>query len=93
MFDLRDLRCFVAAYELGGFSRAADALHTVQSSVSARIRRLEHFIGAPLFERRHRAIAPTAKADLLYHHARRVLRQVDELETAVRTPGRTTRAA
>lgn len=84
MFDLKDLRCFVATYELGGFARAARALNTVQSSVSARIKRLEHLIGAPLFERKHRCIAATAKGDLLYQHAKRVLGQVDELQTAIK---------
>jgi len=84
MFELKDLRCFVAAYELGGFARAAKALNTVQSSVSVRIKRLEHLIGASLFERKHRAIAPTAKGDLLYQHAKRVLGQISELEVAMR---------
>lgn len=83
MFDLRDLRCFVATYELGGFARAANALNTVQSSVSTRIKRLEHLVGAPLFDRRHRSIAPTVKADLLYKHACRVLAALSELESVV----------
>lgn len=84
MLDLRDLRCFVAVYELRGFARAAKRLNTVQSSVSTRVRRLEHFLGAPLFDRFHRNVTPTEKGVLLYKHARQVLDQVDELETVVR---------
>lgn len=84
MLDLRDLQCFVAVYELRGFARAAKALNTVQSSVSTRVRRLEHFLGAPLFDRMHRNVMPTEKGVLLYQHARRVLDQVGELETVVR---------
>jgi len=84
MFDLKDLRYFVATYELGGFARAAKALNTVQSSVSMRIGRLERVVGEALFERKHRSIAPTAKGELLYHHAKRVIRQVGELETAAK---------
>ena len=83
MLDVKDLRCFVAVYETGGFARAAAVLNTVQSNVSARVLRLERLIGAPLFERRHRAIAHTARGELLYRHATRVLGELEELEVAV----------
>ena len=84
MFDVKDLRCFVAVYERRGFGRAAIQLHTVQSAVSTRIRKLESLVGAALFERMHRGIAATSKGDLLYRHAKRVLDQFDELEKTVR---------
>ena len=82
MLEVKDLRCFVAVYETGGFARAAAVLNTVQSNVSARVLRLERLIGAPLFERRHRAIAPTARGELLFRHATRVLGELEELEVA-----------
>ncbi len=81
--DLKDLRCFIAVYELNGFARAARSLDTVQSNVSNRVRRLEQLIGAPLFERRHRGIAATAKGELFYQYARKVLERVGELESAM----------
>lgn len=84
MLDLRDLRCFVAVYELRGFARAAKALNTVQSSVSTRVRRLEQFIGGPLFDRLHRNVTPTEKGELLYKYARKVLDHVGELENVVK---------
>ena len=84
MFHLRDLQCFVTAYELHSFSRAADVLDMVQSQVSARIRRLEEEINAPVFVRLHRGVLPTTRGDLLYEHAKRVLSEVAELETAVK---------
>ncbi len=80
MLDLKDLRCFVAVYETRGFARAAAALTTAQSNVSVRVLRLEQLIGAPLFERRHRSILPTAKGELLYRHAKRVFTEIEELE-------------
>ncbi len=83
MLDLRDLRYFVAVYETRGFGRAAAQLKVAQSNVSMRVLRLERLLGAPLFERRHRAIAPTARGDLLYRHALRVLVEVEELETTM----------
>jgi LysR family nitrogen assimilation transcriptional regulator len=84
VFDVKDLRCFVAVYERRGFARAATQLHTVQSAVSTRIRKLESMVGAPLFERMHRGIAATNKGHVLYRHAKRVLDQFDELEKTVR---------
>jgi LysR family transcriptional regulator, nitrogen assimilation regulatory protein len=84
MLHLRDLHCFVLVYELQSFSRAADSLDTVQSMMSTRIQRLEQFIGAPLFLRLRRGVLPTRKGDQLYEHAKRVVRDVAELESAVR---------
>lgn len=84
MLLLKDLQCFVAVYESGGFCRAGDALDTVQSQVSTRVRRLEKSIGAPLFERLHRGIRPTLKGELLYRHAKRVFEEIGELESALK---------
>ena len=84
MLDLKDLRCFISVYERKGFARAAVELHTVQSNVSARIRKLEEEIGSPLFERLHRSIRPTEKGELMYRYATRVLAEVSELEAAMR---------
>lgn len=84
MLQLKDLECFLAVYESGGFSRAADLLDMVQSQVSVRMRRLEKTVGAPLFERLHRGIRPTNKGELLYRHAKRVFRELGELETALK---------
>lgn len=84
MLDLKDLRCFVSVYERRGFARAAVELGTVQSNISARVRRLEVEIGSPLFERLHRSIRPTPKGELMYRYATRVLADVSELEAAMR---------
>ena len=86
--DLRDLRYFIAVYEAEGFSRASRALGTVQSNVSARIRNLEESLGVELFRRRHRNVAPTAKGETLYRHARKVMNAVSHAETAIRRPRR-----
>jgi DNA-binding transcriptional LysR family regulator len=84
MLHLRDLHCFMQVYEARSFSRAADSLDTVQSLVSTRIQRLEQFVGAPLFVRLHRGVVSTEKGELLYEHAKRVLHDVAELESAFR---------
>lgn len=82
--DVEDLRFFVAVYESEGFSRASRRLGTVQSNVSARIRNLEGALGVPLFERRYRRVAPTARGDQLYRHARKVISALDDAKRAIR---------
>ena len=80
--DVKDLRYFVAVYEAEGFSRASRELGTVQSNVSARIRNLEGALGIALFERRYRRVAPTAGADKLYRHAKKVINSLNQVERA-----------
>jgi len=86
ILNLSDLQCFVLVYEQRSFTRAANVLDTSQSQVSARIQRLERFAGMPLFTRLPHGILPNRKGELLYEHAKRVLGNVSELETAVREP-------
>jgi DNA-binding transcriptional LysR family regulator len=84
MLHFRDLHCFILVYELRSFSRTADALDMVQSQISTRIQRLEQFIGASLFLRSRRGVQPTRHGDLLYEHAKRVARDIAELESALK---------
>lgn len=81
--DVKDLRYFVAVYEEGGFARAGILLETVQSNVSARIRRLESALGVQLFERHRRGVVATEKGEKLYRHAKRVIALLEETPGAV----------
>lgn len=83
--DIRDLRYFVAVYEAKGFSRACAVLDTVQSNVSARVQRLERFLGVALFERRYRTIVPTGNGEALYVHAKHVIATLDHMEHIMRS--------
>jgi LysR family hydrogen peroxide-inducible transcriptional activator len=49
--DLRQLAALVAIADHGSFSRAASALHTVQSNISGHIMRLERELGVELVDR------------------------------------------
>jgi len=49
--DLRQLAALVAVADTGGFSAAADSLHTVQSNVSSHVARLERELGVTLVDR------------------------------------------
>jgi LysR family transcriptional regulator, glycine cleavage system transcriptional activator len=57
---LSTLRSFEAAARLLSFSKAADELFVTHGAVSRAIRHLEDHLGAPLFQRKTRAVHLTA---------------------------------
>ena len=71
--DLRQLEVFARVVELRSFSRAAEALHLTQSTVSEHVRLLEEEIGARLFDRLGRETLPTRAGELLFGYAQRML--------------------
>jgi DNA-binding transcriptional LysR family regulator len=86
--DAADLKVFEAVARLGGMSRAAAELHTVQSNVTARIRALEARLGTPLFQRHSRGVALTAAGRRLLPYALRVQRLLEEARRAAVDDGR-----
>ena len=68
-FDLRQLEIFRKVVELKSFSKAAEAVHLAQASVSERIATLEKSIDIKLLDRLGRQIVPTKAGELLYKHA------------------------
>ncbi len=85
--DAADLRIFEAVARLGGMTRAAAELHTVQSNVTARIRALEDELGTPLFERSSRGVALTAAGRRLLPYAVRVRPLLEDARQAVDDEG------
>lgn len=65
--DLLDT--FLDLIETRNFNRTAERLGTTQSTVSARIRSLEHAVGARLFERGRGGAAPTSSGLRFEQHA------------------------
>src|SRR5687768_2337997 len=59
------LRSFEAAARTLSFTLAAKELYLTQSAVSRQIQMIEADLGAPLFERRHRALALTEAGQVL----------------------------
>jgi DNA-binding transcriptional LysR family regulator len=57
--DLKQIRCFVAAYEEGSFSKAALREHCTQPGLSVYIQRLENMLAHRLFDRKARGVTPT----------------------------------
>lgn len=85
MLSLHQLTCFLATYEHGSLTAAAEELGYAQPSVSEQIRALEKTLGVTLFRRVGRGVVPTTVADALRPHAERVLATVDEASQAVQS--------
>lgn len=83
--EVRLLRSFVAIYERGSLSRAADRLGCTQAAMSMRLKMLETEIGGLLFMRQHHRLEPTSKGSELYAKALSVLAAYDEMLSATRS--------
>jgi len=93
MIDLNLVRAFVAIYQTGSVSAAAERLHITQPSVSHALARLRDLLGEPLFTRHRDGMAPTFFATQLYEKFRHAL---SDIETAIESarnfdPARSTR--
>jgi DNA-binding transcriptional LysR family regulator len=77
----------VAVAEESSFTRAADRLHLVQSSISAAVLALERELGVKLLERGSRRSELTDAGRALLPEARRVIEGVDLAADAVRQVG------
>lgn len=71
--ELRQLEYFIAVASHGSFTKAAREVHTVQSTLSSAIHRLEQDVGTPLFERTTRRVALTMAGQALLPLATRMV--------------------
>jgi LysR family cyn operon transcriptional activator len=74
---LRHLRYLLAVADNGGFTRAAEALHVSQPTLSQQIRQLEETLGVSLFDRTSRTVKPTDAGQAYIECARRVLVELE----------------
>jgi DNA-binding transcriptional LysR family regulator len=74
--DLKQIRCFVAAYEEGSFSKAALREHCTQPGLSVYIQRLETMLAHRLFDRKARGVTPTIAGRHFYACCADVLKTV-----------------
>ena len=75
--DLHKLRIFATVARLGSFTRASEALHMTQPTVSQQIAVLESQIGTPLIERQSRRLRLTAAGEALLPYAEQLLALAD----------------
>ena len=71
--SVQQLRCFLAAYQLGSFTAAAQRLGMAQPSVSEQVRLLERSCGTALFVRVGRGVVPSEAARALAPYAERAV--------------------
>ena len=81
------LRFFEAVARLGAMSRAAEALNTVQSNVTARIKALEEELGVALFRRHSRGVALTSAGERLLPYALKSVHLMTEARRSVLDEG------
>ncbi|ONI67900.1 LysR family transcriptional regulator [Kribbella sp. ALI-6-A] len=81
--DSRQLEYFVAVAEELSFTRAAQRLFTVQSTVSAAVRSLESDLKTTLFDRSTRRVSLSAAGQALLPEAKVALEALDRARAAV----------
>ena len=81
--ELRQLEYFIACCDQGTFTAAARSLHVVQSAVSASIAKLEHELGAQVFDRTPNSLVLTDVGRAVVEPARSALRARVEVFNAV----------
>ena len=84
---LRQLTFLLALAEHGSFSRAAEAAHVTQPTLSAGIKELETILGATLVERGARGAALTPAGEAAVSRARIVLTEAEDLVHVARAAG------
>lgn len=89
--DLNELQVFVTVAREKSFSRAAGKLYRTQPAISMSVRKLEEWVGEPLFVRGSRAGRLTGAGEVLIEYAERMLnlreqarRGVDDLRGLTR---------
>ena len=82
--NIDNLRCFIEVASCGNFTKAAERMYLVQSTVSRRVAKLEEELGRMLVVRDSPTFRLTPEGALLLERGRRVLEELDALERAVR---------
>lgn len=78
------MRLYARIVELGSFTAAADDLNLPRATVTHAIKRLEARLGAQLLQRTTRRVRTTRDGEVYYGHCRRLLADLDEVETDFR---------
>lgn len=82
--DMRQLRYFVQIVESGSLAKASRQLFIAQPALSQQMARLEVEVGKALLVRSSRGVVPTDNGEALYHHAKFMLRQLDQAVSVAR---------
>ncbi|TAK87683.1 MAG: hydrogen peroxide-inducible genes activator [Betaproteobacteria bacterium] len=81
---LQELRYIVALADTGSFQRAAVQCHISQPTLSQQVKKLEEYLGAALFDRSLRRIAPTPVGERVVASARLVIEESNRIRMIAR---------
>lgn len=81
--DLWQLKIYCKVIELKSFSKAGQAVHLSQPTVSSHIKDLETHFGTQLVDRLARQTLPTKAGELLYDYAHQLITLQEATETAM----------
>ena len=73
----RALQYLIAIAEYGSYTRAAEALHVSQPTLSQQIKQLEESLQSPLLDRSGRSVRLTDAGEIYIQHARRAWGELD----------------
>lgn len=76
--EILDFRIFIAIFESANFRQASEFLNISQPALSRRLQAMETAVGAVLFERTTRKVAPTRAGRSLEPGIRRMLREYED---------------
>ncbi|AET67911.1 transcriptional regulator [Desulfosporosinus orientis DSM 765] len=71
--DYELLRTFICLAKLKNFTKTAEQLHVVQSTITSRIKQLEHNIGETLFIRTNKNVVLTNAGEIFLPYAKKLL--------------------
>lgn len=80
---VHQLRIFEAIVRHGSFSRAAEAMHLTQPTVSMQIRKVADTVGAPLFEQVGRRLVLTEAGEALLRLSHQIFDSLDRFDQTV----------
>lgn len=81
--DLWHLKIFCKVVELKSFSKAGEAVHLSQPTVSTHIKQIEDHFNTKLVDRMARQTVPTKAGELLYGYAHRLMALYEATEAAM----------
>ena len=88
IMDIDQIRTFLGVVANNSFFEAANRLHVTQSTVSARIQRLEAYLGATLFVRNRSGVTLTLAGQRFFRHAKSFLLTLEQARHDIRLPSR-----
>jgi DNA-binding transcriptional LysR family regulator len=86
--DIDQVRTFLAVAAHGSFQEAANRVHVTQSTVSARIQSLEHYLNARLFVRNRSGATLTPAGRRFLRHAKTLVLTLEQARHDVGLPSR-----